>query len=262
MKDVVVYKDEIFTEPRDSQGNILILDGNKAERYEIINCAFHFSPIPYPKEDEFITGINGAHVVIKNCIFLGGIKPIMCGNGDSPCADISRGRLEMERCFLAYGGRRCPEVKHGVTATMRDCWLYNWGATFDTRAFGAWATDGGRIAAEHCVFTQYHNRLGLKNSIKDIANHVGDAVNRKGILEIFKPRNYKRGIYRALTATDTGLVFASKCYRNDERIIIQNCEEYIDYVAATDIVARIADSCSMFTEYFQSSMMDMWWELR
>lgn len=255
-------KNQVYTKPHYSNGDILRCYGHEAETHVIENCVFELSTTPPAKQDEMLSCINGADVTIRNCVFFGGIKAILAGNGDHPVNDMKHGRLTMENCFIGWSGRRCPEVKHGVQAIMRNCWIHDWGTCFDTRAFGAWACDGGIIVAENCLFTRSEfNNLSILDSLKDRLNHVGFAVNRNGIGEIFKLRNYRSGLYRGLTAWSNGIVFASKCYRNSRDIIVENCNEFISAAEAVQIVQQIQDACPDTHHYMDETLMELWYSL-
>ncbi len=192
-------------------------------------------------QDEVLSGVDGAEVHLSGVVILGGIKAILAGNGDHPGSDVHYARWLLEDCVIIGAGRRCPEAQDGTTVIMRRCWIHNWGRAFDVRAFGAWAHRGARIIAEDCLFTQSGGLfgLGLSNTVMDVANHIGQAVNDNGLAALLRPRTYLPGVCRGLTADTGGLVLATRCYRNRPWIRIDGCNNYIDRAAARRIVERI-----------------------
>lgn len=209
---------------------------------EIIQRVFDFRDAPQNTLDECVDSVNGAVLRVAGCLFIGGIKAVLCGNGDAPINDIRYGRVEFEDCVFIDCGRRCPEAQDGVTVTMRRCWVHGWGQRFDTRAFGAWANRYGTIIAEDCIFTQpFSNRfgLGLWRSCSDIAHHIGQAVNDLGFAALLRSRSYLPGTCRGLTADTGGRVLATRCWRNRPWIRIDNCKKFVGLADALDIVQQI-----------------------
>lgn len=244
-----VFSNQIYIGPvREFHDCITVQD--EKNKTTIENCIFDLSKYAKSQQDEMVSCIQGSKGEIKNCIFINGIKAILVGNGDHPIYDHYQNRWYMHNCVILNAGRRCPEVKDGATLYMTHCWIHNWGRTFDTRAFGAWANRGGKIIAENCIFTQSGGRLslGIKNTIKDIANHVGEAYNTQGIKALFKPSSYRQGITRGLTADTAsgGFVLASKCYTNKDWIRIENHENPLDIYSAVSIINNIKMSLPKF----------------
>ncbi|MBQ3569594.1 MAG: hypothetical protein IJA20_02850 [Methanocorpusculum sp.] len=256
---MTVIENQVFDKPCYDNGDVIRCFGNPGDYFVIKNCVFNFLSYDVDALDELVSCVNGADVHIENCIFLGGPKAVMAGNGEYPIADSTHGSLVMENCFIGWSGRRCPEVKHGVKATMRNCWIHDWGMYFDTRAFGAWACDGGTIIAEHCLFTRtLDSSFSFFLSWKDRFNHLGFAINRNGIGELFRPRNWRSGLNRALTAWDTGTVYASKCYCNSDDIIIENCNEYLTKNQAIVIVEHLNNLCPNPQPYIDDTLLGLW----
>lgn len=256
---MTVIENKVFDKPLYDNGDVIRCYGNPGDYFIIKNCVFNFLSYDVDVLDELVSCVNGSDVRIENCIFLGGPKAVMAGNGEFPIADSIHGALEMENCFIGWSGRRCPEVKHGVKATMRNCWIHDWGAYFDTRAFGAWACDGGTIIAEHCLFTQTPgSSLPFFLSWKDRFNHVGFAINRSGFGEVFNSYNWRSGLYRALTSWGTGMVYASKCYQNNPAIIIENCNEYLTKSQAEVIVNHLNVVCPNPQPYIDDTLLGLW----
>lgn len=257
MSDTTYIQDRIFTDPLYPDGDTLKLDGNKSAKYVIENCVFSYMNADPTKQDEIISCFNGADVTIRNCLFFGGIKAILAGNGDSPIADTQRGRLEMYRCFIGNAGRRCPEVKHGYKAYLNECWFSQWGYCFDERAFGAWASHGGTIVAEGCIFTNNKYTLGFANRWRDRLSHISFAISQGGLSELLKSSNYTSGVFRGLTSFGSGTVYATRCYRNSKHIRIDNCQDFLTDTQATKIVANIASTCPDIADYSRL-LLDLW----
>lgn len=228
---------------------------------EVIGRVFDFRGVPADEQDEVISGVDGAVVRLRGCVILGGIKAILAGNSEYPVADVTQARWDLEECVIMGSGRRCPEAQDGVTVTMRRCWIHDWGQAFDVRAFGAWAHRSGRIIAEDCIFTRSGGllALGLRNTLRDVANHIGQAVNDYGLRALLRPRTYLPGVCRGLTADTGGLALATRCYRNRRWIRLEGCNDFMDYGRALDTVAlHIEPQCPdmrgllgmSLTEYF------------
>lgn len=206
------------------------------QRVIFTRCVFDFTNCDDSTLDEILDGVKGARVTLRGCILLGGIKAILAGNGDFPDED-KRARWELDGCFIWGAGRRCPEAQDGAKVTMYRCWVADWGKHFNVRSFGAWAHNGGFIEARECLFTQSRglSSLGLKNTIVDLANHVGQACNDDGLKALFKRRTYLPGVARGLT----GNVVCFDCYRNRPWIRLDNCHGEINASKASDIVDYI-----------------------
>lgn len=210
----------------------------------IQQCVFDFRTCPVDQQDEIIDGVRGAVVRLQGCVILGGIKAMLAGNGDNPGNDVRYANWELENCVIMGSGRRCPEAQDGTAVTMRRCWIHNWGRAFDVRAFGAWAHRGALITAEDCLFTQSSFwGLGLRNTLADLGNHIGQAVNDDGLAALLRPRTYLPGVCRGLTASTGGQTLATRCYRNKNWIRLDGCNAYIDREQARAVVATIANAC-------------------
>lgn len=207
----------------------------------ISDRVFDFRDYPAEKQDEVISGVDGAIVRLQRCVILGGIKAVLAGNGDHPGNDMRVGHWEIDDCVIVGAGRRCPEVQDCVDLTLRRCWIHNWGRSFDVRSFGGWAHRGGRLVAEECLFTQSGGilSLGLRTTLADIFSHIGQAWNDDGVYGLLRWQNYLPGVCRGLTASTGGLALATRCYRNRRWIRIENCDPYITRAEATAIVEHI-----------------------
>lgn len=250
-----VYRGGVYTGPQSPAGDGVTAYGPR-HTTAISDCVFDFRDCPTDQQDEVISGVNGADVRLSGVVILGGIKAILAGNGDHPGNDVRAARWLLEDCVIIGAGRRCPEAQDGATVTMRRCWVHNWGQAFDVRAFGAWAHRGARIIAEDCLFTQSGGRLGigLRNSLVDVSNHIGQAVNDNGLAALLRPRTALPGPCRGLTADTGGLTLATRCYRNRPWIKIDGCNNYIDRAAAREIVAQIEAACPDMTPYLSQSL--------
>ena len=216
---------------------------------------FDFRKIPVNTQDEVISGVNGAKVSLSGVVIIGGIKVILAGNGDYPISDFKNGEWYLENCAILHSGRRCPEAQDGVKVFMKNCWIHNWGETFDVRSFGSWAHRGGLIVAEDCVFTQNKN-ISIKNAIIDLANHIGQRVNDAGVLSLLECKTYLPGRYRGLTSNTGGRVYATRIYKNKKFINIENCNEYITKDKAKEIIKSIQNACLDTTEKLGCSLSE------
>lgn len=222
----------------------------------IEDCVIDFRALSPDEQDEGISGVCGARVVLRRCLLLGCKKALLAGNGDHPEEDAAGAEWLIEDCVLLECGRRCPEAQDGTKVTMRRCWIHDWGNRFDERAFGAWARTGAYIYAEDCLFTQSGGRfsLGLWCTLKDVFSHVGQAVSMYGIGGIFRARSWLPGVCRGLTADEDGRVKAVRCYRNKSWIRIDGCESYIDEEQATLLIKRLPPS----RDHLGESLLEIW----
>lgn len=241
----------VCTGPIKPKDDGLTVYGSSQQPTEVRQRVYDFQRYPKADQDEVLSGVDGAVVRLSGVVILGGIKAVLAGNGDHPGNDVSYAQWLLEDCVIIGAGRRCPEAQDGATVTMRRCWIHDWGRTFDVRAFGGWAHRGARIIAEDCLFTQSHLwpwELDVMTAIKDVGNHIGQAVNDHGLSALLCPRTYLPGVCRGLTADTGGLVLATRCYRNRRWIKIDGCNYYIDRAAARQIVAQIEAVCPDMTE--------------
>lgn len=240
----------VCTGPASPKEDGLTVYGSNHQTTEVCQRIFDFRRCPKAVQDEVLSGVDGAVVRLSGVVILGGIKAVLAGNGDHPGNDVRYARWEMEDCVILGAGRRCPEAQDGTTVTMRRCWVHDFGQTFDVRAFGAWAHRGARIIAEDCLFTQgefWPWGLDVLTAIKDMGNHIGQAVNDNGLAALLHPRTYLPGPCRGLAADTGGLVLATRCYRNRRWIKIDGCNNYIDRAAARKIVAQLEAVCPDMT---------------
>lgn len=224
---------------------------NGPSKMTAIRSVFDFRDTSKEIQDEVISGVKGAEVLLEGCVILGGIKALLCGNSDHPCTDFQSARWELNNCVIIGAGRRCPEAQDGTKVFMRNCWVHNWGRAFDIRSFGAWAHRGGVIIAEDCLFTQSGGifSLGLITTIRDCLAHVGQVWKDYGPLSVLSPRSWIPGICRGLTADTGGLVLASRYYKNHWWIRLENAEYPMDRKKVISIVSEIEKACPDMTEY-------------
>ena len=254
MADAIKYESKDFPAPDNNhKGFDAITTYGPGIVTEITNCVFDFRSGDTENMDECLDCVDGAIVKLKGCIIIGGIKAILAGNGDHPENDAKYGRLEMEDCVLIGNGRRCPEAQDGVIVTMKRCWIHNWGERFDVRAFGAWAHRGAKITAEECLFTQSGTilSLGIKNTIVDLANHIGQAWNDHSKFRLLP------GVARGLTADTDGEVSAHRCYRNKKWIAIDGCDSFIESDEALSIAMQIESNCRDLRPWLGLSVIEM-----
>jgi hypothetical protein len=207
------------------------------QRCIIRNCIIDVRRIPPERQNKAINGICGAIMDVSNTLIIGAKKAVLCGNGEWPLQDRLRGRWHFDSCVWIDCGRRCPEAQDGVQVIMRNCWVHNWGTSFDVRAFGAWARTGAKITAFNCLFTQSgFFRMPFSQHAQDFFNHMGQAWNDRGfrLRDFFMP-----GLCRGLTATARGHVDAVRCFKNTWRIHLENSHANMNAGEALDIVQGI-----------------------
>ncbi|MBQ9407265.1 MAG: hypothetical protein IJU37_11095 [Desulfovibrio sp.] len=185
--------------------------------YEVTDCIVDLSDLDLDEIDECCGITYGASASFTRCWIRGAGKLILCGSGDKNKVDVETGkRVQFYNCLLEDGGRRFPEVQDGMEVEMEECVIRNWGdpSRFDTRNFGAWAHSGGRIYALNCVFWQDSFWRPLGQFVRDICNHVGNAVNEYGLQALLRPITYLPGVCRGLMAGPGGQVSARDCWKN------------------------------------------------
>lgn len=242
-----IYSGCKFTKA-DSSGNDALTLFGPDDRYELSYCKIDFRALDTDEQDECISLVRGAKVYMHDCTIMGGIKAVLAGNGDHPTED-QHGELTMKRVAIMGCGRRCPEAQDGVTVTMEECWIADWGTPFDVRAFGAWAHQDGTITARRCLFTRSSGSkwvLGFSTTLKDWFAHIGQAVNDYGIGALFRAKTYWRGVTRGLTADTGGKVQAIQCYKYPEWVVVENADEFLSYVEAMEIYKNILRSQERF----------------
>lgn len=264
MDYTIVIKDHISRGP-ERPGDDGVTAIGVHHKYLVLRSIYDWRGCPVNTQDEVLSSVDGASVTLKGVLILGGIKAILAGNDDHPINDSKFGRWELEDCIIIGSGRRCPEVQDGVKLSMKRCWIHDWGQTFDVRAFGAWAHRGGCIVAEDCVFTQSSGRLGLglRNTLVDLGNHVGQAFNDHGWKALFQPGTYQLGISRGLTSDSGGSILATRCYRNHSWIRVDNCAEFLSYEEASKIIAQIEPNLHKeYKEHLGKSALELFSSLK
>lgn len=203
----------------------LTCDGREHPHVEIADHVFDFRGIPPAEQDEILSGVAGASVVVRRCLLVGGIKAILAGNGDHPAEDYGRARWRIMDSVIMDCGRRCPEAQDGALVHLERCWIHGWGRPFDVRSFGAWAHRGAVITARNCLFTQPGGRwnLGVVNTLRDCLAHAGQAVNDRGLRALLHWRNWAPGVTRGLTAATGGITLATNCWTNRRWIRLDGC---------------------------------------
>ena len=200
-----------ITQP-DACGDGLVLNSG---HWTVSNCVVDFSACPLEGLDECLSTVNHAEASVTESVFQGSSKGVLLGNGDYPDTDPGA-QVSMEYCTMQDCGRRMPEAQDGVEVTLRNCTIRNWGIKdrFDVRCFGAWAHHGASITAIECRFEQRSFwQTGFLNFFRDIANHIGQAVNDRGVFGLTW-KDFIPGVCRGLIATDGGSVKAVGCTKN------------------------------------------------
>lgn len=216
------YTDIKITVP-DEQGDGLVIWGPQThnESVSVKNCTIDFSTVSSDKLDENISFVKGTRAVVENCVFTGGIKLALCGNGDFPVEDNAM-YIQFKNCVFKDFGRRGPEVQDGALVTLENCVIWNWGKEdrFDVRNFAGWAHSGARIIASDCVFIQdKFFQCSLKNMLIDIANHIGNDFN-DGCLSY---KTFIPGVMKGLFSTDEGsIVIYNNIYKN-RWVYVEGC---------------------------------------
>ena len=198
------------------------------EYFHVHDCIIDLSGVPLSEMDEAFSPTWGAHGLIESCLIRGAGKLVLCGCGDEQtpgseaAKEIGKG-VTFKRCVLEDFGRRGPEVQGGMVVVLSQCLVRNWGvpSRFDTRAFGAWAHDGGVISAQHTIFHQSDFCPSLWCWLRDHIGHFGQAINERGFFRaLFHKDAWLSGYRRGLTAGPKGFVFANLCHVTDSRIVI------------------------------------------
>lgn len=193
--------------------------------WDIKDCIIDLTNWPMYKTDEACGITLGSSATFDNCVIRGAGKSILCGCGDDPDDPknaLIRDKILAERgkvvtfnnCIIENFCRRGPEVQGGMLVRLNNCMVYNWGFNdkFDTRAFGAWAHDDGRIEANATLFLK-GERPTLKHWFQDHWNHFWQCVNERGFFRaLFHRDAWISGYRRALTAGPGGSVYATNCY--------------------------------------------------
>ena len=200
----------ITTPDANGDGLVLIYDS-----FTVRDCVVDFSACELDGLDECLSTVNHAEAAISDSTFRGSSKCVLLGNGDYPDADPGA-QVTMSNCIMENSGRRMPEAQDGVVVTLENCTIRNWGIKdrFSVRCFGAWAHHGATIKAINCRFEQTaFFQTGILNFFRDLANHIGQAVNDRGIFGLTW-KDFLPGVCRGLIATDGGTVFAANCKKS------------------------------------------------
>lgn len=210
-----------ITDP-DSNGDGLVLIN---DTFTVRDCVVDFSAQPLAGLDECISTVNHAEAEIEGCTFRGSSKGALFGNGDYPDTDPGA-QVYMHNCVMENCGRRFPEAQDGVKVILERCTIRNWGIKdrFDVRAFGAWAHHGATIICIDCTFEQTaFFQTGILNFFIDLANHIGQAVNDRGLFGLTW-RDFIPGVCRGLIATDGGKVGHTGSKKNKWWIFLDKTE--------------------------------------
>lgn len=211
------------------------------QHWHIKNCIIDLTKAPEGSVDEACGITWGSSAVFENCVIRGAGKLVLCGCGDSEKEYLERGKsVSFTNCILENFSRRGPEVQGGMEAFLFNCIVANWGDNdqFDTRAFGAWAHDGGIIKASGTIFLQ-GNTPTLKHWLLDHVNHFGQAVNERGFFKaLFHRDAWLSGYKRALTQGPGGSVEAVHCFASDG-LIVDNWLSKMNQEQALELTAAL-----------------------
>lgn len=193
----------------------------------------------------------GSSALFENCVIRGAGKLVLCGCGDKAHVAEETGKsVTFIHCILEDAARRLPEVQDGMHAILQGCLVRNWGEperfNYDPehpdRAFGAWAHGGGSLSAVGCVFWQDGFARPWGQFWRDIAHHVGQAVNDEGLLALLNPRTYMPGVCRGLTASAGGYASAQRCWANKWWISLgQNAAAGMTRAEAFELIADLEE---------------------
>ena len=220
--------------PNDGLG---IYDGHE---YLVHDCIIDLSGVDVVDEVAAVTW--GSSATFKRCWIRGGCKLFLCGSGDEDKRSVEDGKtVAFTDCILEDFGRRGPEVQAGMSVTMHDCLIRNWGDPdfFDVRSFAGWAHDDGQLDLYSCVLWQDKFARPLGQFFTDLANHIGQAIVDDGLIAIFFPSSYLPGVCRGLMASDGGSVSAQHCYSNHWWIRIQCLDGKMDSDEAKELIERL-----------------------
>ena len=76
----------------DDEGNDAITAYGPETTTLIEDCVIDFRGLSLDEQDEAISGVNGAKVIIRRCLIIGAKKALLAGNGDYPLMDLVEGR--------------------------------------------------------------------------------------------------------------------------------------------------------------------------
>ena len=209
MKQIGYYRRK-FTSP--GQTGDAFCCNSPGVTYIFRECLFDLSAWPLDKIDEAASIVQGANARYKRCVFRGAGKLVLLGTGDPEDRPMERKTWATFRhCLFENFSRRGPEVQSSMYAGLHKCVIRNWGepSRFDTRSFGAWAHDGGRLVMQSCVFDQPRFWRGWRQMLADMIASVGQAWNDECLRGLLRPSTYLPGVCRAAFATAGGRVTVS-----------------------------------------------------
>lgn len=236
---VMLLTQKHITEPNSQGDGISFFDGGN---HTLRDCVVDLSVCDLADIDEALGVTWGSEAIVRNCIFRGAGKLILCGSGDADKKHLEYGKqVTFEHCLFENFGRRGPEVQDGMKVYLYNCVIRNWGYPdrFTVRSFGAWAHgDGSYIYAENCVFWQ-DEKWG-RHPVKDLIGHIGQAFNDTGFRGLFSKDAWRPGNRRGLVASDGGLVEAINCWANHDWIVLENCNGEMSDEKAQEILRSFA----------------------
>jgi len=247
MEEIILMENQYINSIPGKGEDAITLFGEIGKRFIIQDNIFDFRNVNKKDQDEIVSFVGGVDGIIRRCIFINGIKTLLLGNGDEEWDELDRmyGNWIMEDCIMLNCGRRNAEAQK-TKGKMKRCWIHNFGHkdAFDVRTFSAWAHRGGELTLEDCVFTQDSFFIsGLLNTIIDIGNHIGNAINERDLRlsNLLRP-----GVCRAVTASNGGKIKkAERCFTNKSWLYIENHKNPMEFYDARilihDLVAKLPD---------------------
>ena len=247
ISNTVISTTPFVDKPVDGIG---MCDGN---HYYFRDCIIDLTNWPQEKTDEACGITWGSSAVFENCVIRGAGKLILGGCGDDPDDPenekirdkilAERGKtIDFRYCILENFCRRGPEVQGGMVVGLYSSLVFNWGYNkkFDTRAFGAWAHNGGVINANKTIFLKGDGPT-LWHWLLDHIKHFGQAVNERGFFKaLFHRDAWLSGYKRALTAGPDGVVTAEHCYAT-EGLVVDNHKDPMNEKEAYERLTELFD---------------------
>ena len=187
----------IITTPTNMHGMQLMDE----RHYTITDTIIDLMNTPLDQLDEALSVTWGAPATFRRCLFRGTGKLVLIGSGDKDKAEIERGKYAtFEECVFMDFGRRGIEVQAPMSARVGRCVFMGWGdpRRFDVRNFATWTHGLTLTSVSNSIYWQASTRRPLRQTVVDVANHIGQAVNDKGVKALFLPRTYRRGVLRAV----------------------------------------------------------------
>ena len=236
----------LITKPGQLKGNFTQNDGlglfQDNAVYDVHDCIVDLTECGLDDQDEALSTTWGASATFRRCWIRGAGKLVLCGSGDEEKKGCEQYKeVYFQDCLLENFGRRGPEVQSKMSVVLQDCMIRNWGdpTRFSVRNFGAWAHDKGSLDILNCIFWQDQFVRPLGQMLRDIGNHIGQAVNDGGVLALLSPLSYLPGVCRGATASNGGKINCWHCYRNHWWIKLHEHTDPMNKEEADELIKKI-----------------------